>query len=256
MKIKLILFLAFIGSLCNAQDSARFEKRKLRIPVGLYTSESTTIYGLAVGIGSDLEQGTKETLTKSNGIRIEPISDALLVFTLLLGPDEIKFPENEFEFDDFKMKIPNEIVNGLNLSVGTNAFINVNGISISAVTQSVKQTNGISIGGLGSSSFKNNGIQIAYAGTSANFSNGIIVSALNTSVHTGTGLQFGAFNQYKNFSGLQVGIFNDVNSDAEKFAGLQIGVFNNTKKLKGIQLGLWNVNEKRSLPIINWNFKN
>jgi hypothetical protein len=36
--------------------------------------------------------------------------------------------------------------------------------------------------------------------------------------------------------------------------GLQIGMFNITKRLRGIQIGLWNVNEKRKLPIINWNF--
>ena len=256
MKIKLIAFLALIGSLCNAQDSTHFEKRKLKFPVGLFTNENTTIYGLSVGIGSDLNKGTRENITRSNGIRVEPISDALLIFTLLFGPDEIQFPDEEAYFDAFQRSYPNEIINGLNLSVGTNAFINVNGISVSAITQSMKQSNGISIGGLGSSSFKSNGIQIAYAGTSATFSNGIIVSALNTSVHTGIGLQIGGFNQYKRFSGLQIGVFNDVELESDKFSGLQIGVFNNTMKLKGIQLGLWNVNEKRSLPIVNWNFKN
>lgn len=38
--------------------------------------------------------------------------------------------------------------------------------------------------------------------------------------------------------------------------GIQIGIVNKTKKLKGYQFGLWNKNEKRSLPIINWSFKN
>lgn len=37
--------------------------------------------------------------------------------------------------------------------------------------------------------------------------------------------------------------------------GIQIGLFNKCNNLRGIQLGLWNKNEKRSLPIINWNFK-
>jgi primosomal replication protein N len=256
MKIKLIIILAFINFYASAQDSIRFEKRKLKIPVGLFTQENTSIYGLSIGVGSDLRESSKENYTASNGIRIEPISDALLIVTSFFGPDGVSFPDDAAEFADFQNKFPNEIVNGLNLSAGTNAFIKVNGITLSAITQSIKQSNGISVGGLASSSFKSNGIQIAYAGTSAVFSNGIIASALNTSVHTGTGLQVGGFNQYKNFSGLQVGIFNDIESESEKFAGLQIGVFNNTKKLKGIQLGLWNVNEKRSLPIFNWNFKN
>jgi hypothetical protein len=35
--------------------------------------------------------------------------------------------------------------------------------------------------------------------------------------------------------------------------GLQIGIFNASKHTKGVQLGIWNKNEKRKLPIINWN---
>lgn len=38
--------------------------------------------------------------------------------------------------------------------------------------------------------------------------------------------------------------------------GLQIGLINKSASLKGIQVGLWNTNGKRSLPIINWQFKN
>ena len=37
--------------------------------------------------------------------------------------------------------------------------------------------------------------------------------------------------------------------------GLQIGVVNKSKNLRGIQIGIWNVNQKRRLPLINWNFK-
>jgi hypothetical protein len=37
--------------------------------------------------------------------------------------------------------------------------------------------------------------------------------------------------------------------------GLQIGFVNKTIKLKGFQIGLWNKNGERSLPLINWNFK-
>lgn len=36
--------------------------------------------------------------------------------------------------------------------------------------------------------------------------------------------------------------------------GLQIALLNHCKNLKGVQLGLWNVNSKRSLPFINWDF--
>lgn len=37
--------------------------------------------------------------------------------------------------------------------------------------------------------------------------------------------------------------------------GLQIALFNRATDLRGIQLGLWNRNAKRSLPIVNWQFK-
>ena len=37
--------------------------------------------------------------------------------------------------------------------------------------------------------------------------------------------------------------------------GLQIGLLNVCKHLKGVQIGLWNVNSKRRLPFINWDFK-
>ena len=47
------------------------------------------------------------------------------------------------------------------------------------------------------------------------------------------------------------GIYNS----ATKVKGLQIGLFNRASQLRGFQLGLWNRNGRRSLPIINWQFK-
>jgi hypothetical protein len=38
-------------------------------------------------------------------------------------------------------------------------------------------------------------------------------------------------------------------------SGLQIGIVNKSKNLRGIQIGIWNVNQKRKLPLLNWNFK-
>jgi len=40
----------------------------------------------------------------------------------------------------------------------------------------------------------------------------------------------------------------------KKIVGLQIAMWNKSKNTKRIQSGLWNINEKRNLPIINWNF--
>jgi hypothetical protein len=43
MIIKLIVILAFSSVIANAQDSLRFEKRKLMILVGLFIQENTAI---------------------------------------------------------------------------------------------------------------------------------------------------------------------------------------------------------------------
>jgi len=37
--------------------------------------------------------------------------------------------------------------------------------------------------------------------------------------------------------------------------GVQIGLFNKSTELRGFQIGLWNINGRRSLPLINWQFK-
>ena len=40
-----------------------------------------------------------------------------------------------------------------------------------------------------------------------------------------------------------------------KCNGIQISLINTSKQLKGVQIGLWNINQKRSLPFVNWCFK-
>ena len=37
--------------------------------------------------------------------------------------------------------------------------------------------------------------------------------------------------------------------------GIQIALFNKSTDLRGFQFGLWNINGRRSLPLINWQFK-
>jgi len=44
-------------------------------------------------------------------------------------------------------------------------------------------------------------------------------------------------------------------NSATKVKGVQIGLINKTTSLRGFQIGLWNKNGKRSLPFINWQFK-
>lgn len=52
--------------------------------------------------------------------------------------------------------------------------------------------------------------------------------------------------------GVNIGLFGNM---CDRMNGLQMGLFNNARRLKGIQIGLWNVNQKRRLPLVNWNFK-
>lgn len=52
-------------------------------------------------------------------------------------------------------------------------------------------------------------------------------------------------------NGLCFAIFNQ----AQLTRGLQLGIINKSKNLRGFQIGIWNVNGKRSLPLINWCFR-
>jgi hypothetical protein len=93
-----------------------------------------------------------------------------------------------------------------------------------------------SIGGFSGDVFKgmalNGGIAMARQ------SNGLVI----------TGFQ----NLLDGFKGV---VISGLRNKSIKGAGLQIGLFNICKHLKGVQIGLWNVNSKRKLPFINWDFR-
>lgn len=97
-----------------------------------------------------------------------------------------------------------------------------------------------------------NGLLISPLGTFTDQINGVSLSmwmSMGTKIN---GLSFNLlWNLYKQVNGITIGFFN--NSAVTK--GLQIGLINKTIELKGFQFGLWNQNEKRSLPLINWNLK-
>ncbi|MFP9115871.1 LA_2272 family surface repeat-containing protein [Flavobacterium sp. RHBU_3] len=254
MKTKRILVLLL---LVLAPATALAQKHKLRIPFGLYTTGNSDIYGISTGIGSDTYMDSDTVSVHSNGLRIEPISQSLLFFTLIFPIKHVNYPNQETAFADFNKKVPNEVINGINLSCGTNAFANLNGITVSATVQSLKNTNGISLAGISNSSYKNNGIQMSFFNTGSYYSKGLLVGGFQTGVYKGRRVHAAFwYNEYKYFDGFMISVANGCLSKPEEFRGLQLGVVNRTKKLKGIQIGLWNINEKRSLPIVNWNFNN
>ena len=152
---------------------------------------------------------------KTNGLRLEIPGIGFLSF---MGNG---FPNAKEPFDLTNHRF-SEVINGLNISTGSWCDCNYNGLTIAAVGQYGKLGQGFSLAGGWNIIDKQNGLQIALIANSSYYMNGVQISAFNY-INTGNGLQIGIFNKSENF--------------------------------KGIQIGLWNVNQKRKLPLINWNFK-
>ena len=81
--------------------------------------------------------------------------------------------------------------------------------------------------------------------------NGIQFSLINNSIGVANGLQLGLTNFGIKHNGLTIGLYNWTYESN----GIQIAIFNKSKDLKGFQIGLLNINQKRTLPFINWSFK-
>jgi hypothetical protein len=97
--------------------------------------------------------------------------------------------------------------------------------------------NGLLISPLGTLTPKVNGISISPFMSYGKEVNGISINLL--------------WNLYNYVNGASIGLVNTTGS----VRGVQIGLLNKTADLRGFQFGLWNKNERRSLPLINWNFK-
>jgi hypothetical protein len=98
-----------------------------------------------------------------------------------------------------------------------------------------------------------NGILISPLGTFTDQVNGASFSLWMSLGKKINGISFNLlWNLYDKINGVSVGLVNHTGTTK----GVQIGFVNKTAKLRGFQFGLWNKNEKRSLPLINWNFRN
>lgn len=119
-------------------------------------------------------------------------------------------------------------------------FINANYDTIiygdSTAIKRVKH-NGLIYATFGTFSEDINGISVSPWMSINNVLNGISLNVLVNSIHT--------------LNGATVGVYNMT----YRTNGVQLGLINRTKHLKGFQFGLWNTNNKRSLPILNWSFK-
>jgi len=97
-----------------------------------------------------------------------------------------------------------------------------------------------------------NGLIVSPLGTFTPQVNGISISLFMSMGQKINGISFNLlWNLYNYINGASIGFVNT----AGFVKGIQVGLVNKTVKLRGFQFGLWNKNEKRSLPIINWNFK-
>ena len=82
--------------------------------------------------------------------------------------------------------------------------------------------------------------------------NGVLLSATGTCTRYFNGVNISIWAGRNVFArGLSI---NALYNSSFEVRGAQIGLINYTHRLRGIQVGLWNVNRKRKLPIVNWDF--
>ncbi len=62
----------------------------------------------------------------------------------------------------------------------------------------------------------------------------------------------GLFNMVYEMNGLSLA---PLGNESRRMRGVQIGLQNYSRNTRGVQIGLWNRNERRGLPLINWNFR-
>jgi len=98
-----------------------------------------------------------------------------------------------------------------------------------------------------------NGVSLSLSGGACScVTNGMSIGGIGQINQQVNGVSASLFmNMSQKLNGLQLALWGNESYETN---GLQIGLINQSHKLKGLQFGLWNVNEKRSLPVVNWNF--
>lgn len=233
MKKYILSFCILFISISSFGQLQKTENRKLRFPAWVFHSKNTDVIGLSLGVlPKDVFKDT--TLTRTFGLRIEAPGFGVIAPLMPTSP-----VSNSKKNYDLKMSESlTEKVYGFNLSSGTFGAMEINGFSGALMIQYIYKMNGLSIACISNLMEKQNGISISVLGNEIYKSNGLMIGGIGNDTH------------YLN--GIQIGINNGVSA---KGYGIQIGLFNTAKNFKGLQLGLWNKNDKRSLPILNWNFK-
>ena len=205
-------------------------KRKNYFPIWTFHQDSINIHGISVGLWSF---NSEPRFTNTNGIKFELIGVGIGIPLIPRSPIVM----TDSAFVKLQKEPLSERINGLNLSTsGTVCHCLTNGLTAGLIGQINFQVNGISTSLFMNFSQKNNGI----------------MTALFNEAYYMSGLQIGLSNYGYKTNGLQLGL---LSNGSKEMKGMQIGLYNKSEKLRGIQIGLWNVNQKRKLPLLNWNFK-
>ena len=146
-----------------------------------------------------------------------------------------------------------QVSDGLNIQIFGEGFMQMFYIGHHPFVKAYKNNDDSTFKVLESQTFKviHNGFLISPFGTFTDQINGISISGFMSLGVRMNGLSINAlWNAYIEQNGIVIGLVNYTIYSR----GIQIGLINKTVKLKGIQIGLWNKNDKRSLPLINWDF--
>uniref|UniRef100_UPI00404A55F1 hypothetical protein n=1 Tax=Gelidibacter sp. TaxID=2018083 RepID=UPI00404A55F1 len=248
MKTSFFMLLIFVMYNANAQDSIRVSSvETIKTHAQIFSLSPISkkvdkVNGFVVGFG---HINNKNIANQNiNGLNIEanpaPAVGALLAFMSVMYlpeiiernkvSDSIKRTEDYYKINNLT-STPHLRLNGINISTGCFfTTTSMNGLNISIANK-----------------FNNfNGLSITVLGTITDNQNGFSIGVVNAN-NTMKGSTIGIYNQSYDLKGLHVGIFNQTRNNH----GLQFGVFNKSNS-KGFQIGVWNVNNKRSLPFINW----
>jgi hypothetical protein len=218
MRIKLVLCFFLITLISFGQTNINDKTEMKFICFTPKFKKNTIVNGLAIGGGlTFINEGT---ISKVNGLNIE--LNPLSPLALLMADPELGGLPSESKL----------IHNGIHFSTGNFSQNTLNGISISGFNKSY-ETNGLTIAGMYNFTTVLRGVHVSGICNISEISSGIFISAINKS---------------DDFSGLELGVYNK----SESCQGIQIGLLNKSKQLKGLQIGLWNINQKRSLPFINF----
>lgn len=237
MKNKVLLIAMIFSVFGFSQDTLKIATDTLETRIFSFTPRSkkvSKVNGLTFGLGVNCLLDDNSSIKKINGINIE-VNPVSLLVVLFADPDKVSWTGNA----DF-------VLNGLNISSGTNNNAIINGMNISLFNIS-NTNNGVSINGFYNYSKDLNGLHISGIANSCENSNGLLMAIINNSDIL-KGIQIGGFNKSVDSKGLQIGLYNK----SVNHIGIQIGLFNFTNKMKGLQLGFWNINGKRSMPFLNF----